>query len=53
MLLVRGYGSPCETVVMLRYDPGVDPKILLVIYERVRRDEKVRLTPVWFMKRDL
>ena len=38
---------------MLRYDPGSDAKVLLVSYERVERDEKVRLTPVWFMWRDL
>ena len=52
-LLVCWYGSPCEVVVMLRYDPGVDAQMLLFIYERVERDEKVRLPPAWFMWRDL
>ena len=50
---VCGHGSPCEAVVMLRYDPGFGAKILLVIYERAESDEKVRLTPVWFMSRHL
>ena len=31
-LLVCGYDTPCEAVVMLRCDLGFEAKILLVIY---------------------
>ena len=42
-------GCPTEAVVMtIRYDPGFDDKMLSV-YVRVERDDKVRLTPAWFM----
>ena len=34
--------------MIIRYDPDFDDKILSV-YVRVERDDKVRLTPVWFM----
>ena len=52
-LVVFGSGSPREAVETLRHDRAFDAKVLLVIYVRVESDEKVRLTPVWFMWRHL
>ena len=40
-LLVCGYGSPCDAVAMLRYDPKFDAKLFLATYERVERDKNV------------